>query len=376
MQERNFGKKTALVLSGGGSRGAYQCGVWQALTELGIKIDIVIGVSVGAVNGAMVVQGDTVKTANLWREMETDMVFDIDADAKLQDYVKEFFTNRGAGTSGLQALLRQYVDEDTVRRSPVEFGLVTTEIPSLKGHYLWKEDIPKGQLYDYITASASAFPAVRPIEIDGRYFIDGGYENNLPVTMALEKGADQVIAVYLDAVGRFRPSELKEVPNLTFIESKWDLGDFLVFDTANAKRILRIGYLDAMKTFGVFDGGYYTFAKGAFDRQSLRQADFAARIFELDPLILYRREYFTEALADAAALARSENPLPLDSVDLSSISRAVDGLKNTGRKAAVLFIADSLREKGDDSIFLSRYARRLLREETAAARLLVKLGIG
>lgn len=81
--------------------------------------------------------------------------------------------------------------------------------------------------------------------------------------MALEKGATEVIAVYLDAVGRFRPSELTEVPNLTFIESKWNLGDFLVFDTANAKRILRIGYLDAMKTFGVFDGGYYTFAKGA-----------------------------------------------------------------------------------------------------------------
>lgn len=46
-------KKTALVLSGGGSRGAYQCGVWQALTELGITIDIVIGVSVGAINGSM-----------------------------------------------------------------------------------------------------------------------------------------------------------------------------------------------------------------------------------------------------------------------------------------------------------------------------------
>ena len=46
-------RKIALVLSGGGSRGAYQCGVWQALEELGIKIDIVVGVSVGAINGAV-----------------------------------------------------------------------------------------------------------------------------------------------------------------------------------------------------------------------------------------------------------------------------------------------------------------------------------
>ena len=143
-------------------RGAYQCGVWQALTELGITIDIVIGVSVGAINGSMVVQGDPIKTANLWREMETDMIFDIDADAGIQDYIREFFRNQGAGTSGLKGLLRQYVDEDAIRNSPIDFGLVTTEIPSMKGHYLWKEDIPRGRLYDYITASASAFSCCPP----------------------------------------------------------------------------------------------------------------------------------------------------------------------------------------------------------------------
>ncbi|MBQ6088299.1 MAG: patatin-like phospholipase family protein, partial [Firmicutes bacterium] len=47
-------KKTALVLGGGGSRGAYQIGVWQALKELGIRIDMVYGTSVGAINAAMV----------------------------------------------------------------------------------------------------------------------------------------------------------------------------------------------------------------------------------------------------------------------------------------------------------------------------------
>lgn len=181
--------------------------------------------------------------------------------------------------------------------------------------------------------------------------------------MALEKGATEVIAVYLDAVGRFRPSELTEVPNLTFIESKWNLGDFLVFDTANAKRILRIGYLDAMKTFGVFDGGYYTFAKGAFDRKTLRQADCAARIFDLDPLTLYRRRHFSEALAAAVTRARAEEPLSLDAVDLSGISKAADSLKAAGKKAAALFIADSLREKSETSIFLSKYAPRLLKEK-------------
>lgn len=367
-------KKTALVLSGGGSRGAYQCGVWQALTELGVQIDIVIGVSVGAINGAMVMQGDPIKTANLWREMETDMVFDIDAKAQLQDYVKEFLLNRGAGTSGLQSLLREYVNEEDIRRSPVDFGLVTVEIPSMRPHYLWKEDIPRGQLYDYITASASAFPAVHPIEIDGRYFIDGGYADNLPVAMALEKGVTEVIAVYLDAVGRFRPEELKEVPNLTFIESKWDLGDFLTFDKANARRILRIGYLDAMKTFGVFDGVYYTFIKGAFTGRLLRQADHAAKIFELDPLILYSQKTFTEALKTAVDAARKETSSTFTH-DTLNITKLKEIIKSANKKTAVIFIAETLRENDNINHLLSKYALRLFREEIDAAKMLVNLGI-
>lgn len=367
-------KKTALVLSGGGSRGAYQCGVWQALTELGVQIDIVIGVSVGAINGAMVMQGDPIKTANLWREMETDMVFDIDAKAQLQDYVKEFLLNRGAGTSGLQSLLREYVNEEDIRRSPVDFGLITVEIPSMRPHYLWKEDIPRGQLYDYITASASAFPAVHPIEIDGRYFIDGGYADNLPVAMALEKGVTEVIAVYLDAVGRFRPEELKEVPNLTFIESKWDLGDFLTFDKANARRILRIGYLDAMKTFGVFDGVYYTFIKGAFTGRLLRQADHAAKIFELDPLILYSQKTFTEALKTAVDAARKETSSTFTH-DTLNITKLKEIIKSANKKTAVIFIAETLRENDNINHLLSKYALRLFREEIDAAKMLVNLGI-
>ncbi|MGN0658422.1 MAG: patatin-like phospholipase family protein [Emergencia sp.] len=381
-QSRNQSKerRTALVLSGGGSRGAYQCGVWRAMTELGMDIDIVIGVSVGAINGAMVVQGDVIRTASLWREMETDMVFDVDADAQLADFAREFFRDRGAGSSGLQTLLHQYVDETAVRRSPVDFGLLTVEFPSMKPHYLWKEDIPEGKLCDYITASASAFPAVKTFDIDGHSYIDGGYEDNLPAAMALEKGATDIVCVYLDAIGRFRPSELKDLPNLTFIESRWNLGDFLVFDRANSKRILRLGYLDAMKIFGVFDGGYYTFVKGSFDRRTLRQADDAARIFELDPLILYSREVFAEKLGDAVSRAIAEEKLSLSAAEMSALSRsglskAVEELKSAGRKAAVLFIADSLREKGGESIFLSRYASRLLREEVSAAKMLMKQGL-
>lgn len=370
-------RKTALVLSGGGSRGAYQCGVWQALTELGTEIDIVVGVSVGAINGAMVVEGDVIKTANLWRQIETDQIFDVQPDAQLQDFAKEFIMNRGAGSTGLQSMLKEYVDEEQIRRSPVDFGLLTVEFPSMKPHYLWKEDIPEGRLCDYITASASAFPAVKTFDIDGKDFIDGGYEDNLPAAMALEKGADEVIAVYLDAVGRFRPEQFSAIPNLTFIESKWDLGDFLVFKKENAKRILRLGYLDAMKTFGVFDGEYYAFAKGAFDKRTLRQADQAAKTFHLDPLLLYRRDFFLEKLSDAVADAArdADSGLSLSLSELkgaSAISKIRELLNLANQKTVTLFIAENLKQRGEESLFLTKYGSKLFKEELRTAKFLLK----
>ena len=66
--------KMAIVLGGGGSKGAYQIGAWRALKELGIKYDIITGTSIGAFNGAMIVQGDFEKALALWREIDIDKV--------------------------------------------------------------------------------------------------------------------------------------------------------------------------------------------------------------------------------------------------------------------------------------------------------------
>ena len=103
-------KKTALVLSGGGARGAYEAGVWQALTELGIRIDIITGTSVGAINAAMVAQGELELACSLWKEMETHMVFDVPEGSQPIEYAREIVFNHGAGTSGLKALMEKYID--------------------------------------------------------------------------------------------------------------------------------------------------------------------------------------------------------------------------------------------------------------------------
>lgn len=284
-------KKTALVLSGGGSRGAYQIGVWQALTELGIPIDIVTGSSVGAVNGAAIAQNLLEPARSMWESLDTETVF----------HFSEIRKNGGGNYDEFKKLLAAKLDEAEIRSSDVELGLVTVEFPSMEPCHLWKEDIPQGELLDYILASASCFPAVRGYQIGGETYIDGGYGDNLPVEMALERGAKRIIAVNLETPGIVRKKALARAEEVVFIEADWNLGNWLKFDAGNTKRIMRLGYLEAMKAFGVFDGHLYTFVRGAADKHNMRGAEQAAAVFELDPGLIYSREVFNERLAEALA---------------------------------------------------------------------------
>ena len=371
-------KKTALVLSGGGSRGAYEAGAWQALTELGIQIDIVTGTSVGAINGAMVVQGDLDNTVRLWKEIETHMIFDVPEGTQPREYAREIVFHKGAGTSGLKKLLKKYIDEETLRSAPADFGVVIVELPTFTPHYVYKEEMKPGQLLDYILASASLYPAIHSCKIDGKEYIDGGYADVMPVQMALDKGADEVIAVYLNAVGIVDRKALQATPNLTLIESKWDLGSTLIFDTDNARRIMRLGYLDAMKAYHVFDGEYYTFARGSFDKTTLKMADATAHIFELDPCLIYTKERFLEALGDALENCSDELDEAMKKYQSSGLplTATVELLKeihNMGNKKMLAFLAArNLSEKGADSIFLTRAAMRLMPECILAGRFLNK----
>lgn len=396
-------KRRALVLSGGGSRGAYQIGVWKALTELGWTFDMVIGVSVGALNGSMVVQDEQLLAENLWRDLETDHVFDVTSDAQTTDFALEFLKQGGAGTHGLKKFVDTYIDDQKIRDARMDLGVLVVEFPSLKPYYLWKEDIPKGRIGDFVMASSSAFPALQVYEIDGKKFVDGGFENNLPIHMAVDRGATDIVAVYLDAIGKFnKEKELAsaENVNLTFIQTKWDLGNFLLFDRKNTARIIRLGYLETMKAFGVFDGNFYSFVKGEIEKRQLRGADVAAKIFELDPLILYSQAHFLETLATKVSetsgefeylLKLGKQTLSTKGVDFKGIidmlrhlttigtetngidlKRAGELFTNYNKKALVLIIAKDLKDNQEGSIFLNRYALRILGDEIAAARFIEK----
>ncbi|MFA9381061.1 MAG: patatin-like phospholipase family protein [Acetanaerobacterium sp.] len=271
--------KRAIVLSGGGARGSYEVGVWKALNELGIHFDIVTGTSVGALNGAMMAQGDIDAAYELWEKIDTACILELEVTQQtdtvegmleaLNSLAKEAFRSRGVSSAPLAGLLREQIDEDRVRTSALRFGLVTFEVPSMKPHELFIDEIPQGMLVDYLVASASCFPAMHSYEIAGKMFVDGAYYDNLPIRLAVRGGATEAVAVDLGAPGIIHRSHLKAI-KADLIEPRWDLGAMLLFDGSRAKRNITLGYQDCMKHYDRYDGAKYTFHKGEEHKNALQ----------------------------------------------------------------------------------------------------------
>lgn len=256
--------KRAIVLSGGGSRGAYQIGVWHALRKLRIKYDIVTGTSVGALNGVLMTQNSFRKAYKLWSNMDFNVVFDNVLNKNRKDiykmYLKNITLEGGMDAVNLYKAIDKLVDEKKVRNSKINFGLVTAKYPSLKNVSLTKLEIPKGKLNDYLIASSACFPAFKKKKIDDSYYIDGGYYDNLPINLACQMGASSIIAVDLEAIGVKKKVKYKGV-DIKFITSKHDLGSFLIFDRDLARKNIFYGYTDTLKEYNKLCGEVYSFKR-------------------------------------------------------------------------------------------------------------------
>ena len=397
--------KRALVLSGGGSRGAYEIGVWQAMRETGMDIDIVTGTSVGAINASMVVTDSFEVVRDLWKDVETNMVFDLDNESRYNEakteivkntrgfmgmpvaealsYAKYTLKQGGAGSDGLLGILEKYLDVDAFYASPIEYGLVTAELPRFRGHYLFKEDIPRDKIHRYILASASCFPAAQYMTIDGMRLVDGGYADNVPVDMAMEKGATDIVAVNMEAIGIVKEESLERARNtldsFTYITCPWDLGNFLCFDPETNRRNITLGYYDALKAFGRLDGHFYTFEKGSVEKRLLNRADSAARIFQLDNLKIYNRSTLKDALlppVKKAVLAREkqiDKHLPIGRIlTRASANQLVAAMRNRfSQDILTCVIAMDLKEKEARSAFLGKHLFHRLKNEVLAAAYLL-----
>lgn len=250
----------AVVLSGGGSAGAYQIGVWRALKKMNFKYDIACGTSVGAINASLMCEKNFHKAIKLWKNLDYNMIFDtsnIDNNKIISSYAKNILVNGGMDVSVLENNLKKYINVDKIYKSKINYGLVTVNISKRKTFKLQKKDIPKDKFLDYVMASATCFPAFQMKEINNDKYIDGGFSDNLPINLAISMGADNIIAVDLKKPG-FKKSVKKDV-NVTYIIPRVKTSNFLVFNEENAKIDIIHGYNDTLKTFGFLDGNIYTF---------------------------------------------------------------------------------------------------------------------
>ena len=285
--------ETALVLGGGGAKGAYEVGAIAALDELGIKAGSVFGTSVGALHAAMYAQGSMDAAAALWDNIRlSDVVSEeslaiaddaeniFDHPEKLLEFITRYAQKKGVDVSPLTEILHKLIDEDKIRRSGVHLGIVTTRFPSLAMVEKRLEEMETGSLIDWLMASASCFPIFPMKQVGGDRYIDGGFCDNTPVEMAVRSGARDIVAI---DIGKHRShTQYDRRPNITYIRTSQPLGGLLTLDSALSARNRILGYNDVMRAFGRMRGVSYSF--DAVDAQALyaRAQDYVIHLTQLE----------------------------------------------------------------------------------------------
>ena len=259
-----------LVLEGGGTKGAYQLGAYKALKELGVEFDGVVGTSIGALNAAFIVQGDYEIMKDIWLNRDYKSFMDIEEDfyekyknvefkAKdinvVIDLMNKARKNEGIDITPLKNLLKENIDEEKIRNSSKDFGLVTVYLDKkIIPQHLMKEDIPQGKLVDYLIASSS-LPIFQLDKFEDKRYLDGFLSDNTPVGLLANKGYNDIIVIRLsnDAAGDKSLQKYVDL-NLTVIKPSMVLGGSLNKDKDHMETLFKLGYMDTMKVFKRYDG--------------------------------------------------------------------------------------------------------------------------
>jgi NTE family protein len=199
--------RTAFVLGGGGNLGAVQVGMLRALTERRIRPDVVVGCSVGALNGAAYCADPTLvgvaRIEELWRDLDGRDVLPTGWYPAIQ------LARRGAAVhdnSGLRRVVEQVLPVSTFEELALPFECVATAFDAAGETWF-----SSGDLVDPIVAS-SAIPAVYPpVTIDGVRYIDGAVVNDIPISRAIELGARLVYVLHVGSFDRPRPEPKRPV---------------------------------------------------------------------------------------------------------------------------------------------------------------------
>lgn len=218
------GHDVAFVLGGGGVLGASEVGMLRALFDAQIRPDLVVGTSVGALNGAVVAHDPDMasveKLTDVWMSTAS-MVWAISP----LDRVLSVARTRTAlhSIDPLRQLLAEHLGDTLIEDLPIPYHCCAASIERASEHWF-----TTGPVVEAVLASCSVpglFPA---FELDGEHFVDGGIVNSIPVGRAVELGAR---TIYVLQVGRIERS-------LTAPTTPWEVG-LVAFEIARRHRFAR-----------------------------------------------------------------------------------------------------------------------------------------
>lgn len=291
-------KEYGLVLEGGGAKGAYQIGAWKALREAGVKIKGISGVSVGALNGALICMDDLEKASKIWENISYSQIMDVDdeqmdmiirrdlknvrLDEVIQDGLR-VIRERGMDVTPLKNLIGEICDEDVIRNSPLELYIVTY---SLSDHRLLDinvKDVPEGLIPDMLLASAY-LPAFKREPLHGKRYVDGGVQDRVPLDSLIQRGYKDILVLRINGFGVEKRVKIPEDVNVIDIAPRQNLGGILEFDSAKSRRNMKIGYYDAMRMlYGLAGQEFYL-------DMDLSEEDAYKRLQQMALLYLQREE--------------------------------------------------------------------------------------
>ena len=222
-QERSF--ETAFVLGGGGAWGAYEVGMLRALLEAGIEPDIVLGTSVGAINGAAFAAEPglecVARLEKVWTELDSGSVFEGSLLTRLGTAVRSrthLYSNET-----LKRMLVEALGEPRIEELPLPFQCVAASIERASDHWF-----TEGPVIEAVLASCAVPGLLPPVEIDGEHYLDGGLVDSVPLGRAVQLGAKRI---YILHAGRV------EQP-LTAPKQPWEVAA-VVFEIARRHRLSR-----------------------------------------------------------------------------------------------------------------------------------------
>ena len=263
------GERWALTLAGGGGKGAYEIGVWQALREIGLEKNLIAvsGSSSGALNAALISLNEFDKAKTIWSSIMPKQFLDINYDTiigPLNTLVKRTLTAGLCSRDGLIDIIDKYLNLEQLAgaRIPAYVSIsryssdcidCLSEKPQVE--YISLSEVSPDDAGQFLLAS-SAMPYIYlPEIIHGNVYRDGGLADNVPIYPMTSVGADNLIVVMLepdDKVDTSLYSKFKEVVEIIPSREIGDLFDgTLEFTSRNVMFRMLLGYYDTLRTFGL-----------------------------------------------------------------------------------------------------------------------------